>query len=1092
MRPKKSIFTVYNLSRFDKRSIVSKKTTKIKVWRVRKITQVTRNTKRAKRYKPSIFRKTPLYVTNVNLYSKKLYRLRKRTILRYSKFKLLGTASNFKSYNQIKKRSLRFTVRSCNVVTGYVRQLLNNQASPQSQMRKGGVNWLNFRMGLFLNDTTSLYKYKKLLLRCLSLFSRGKEFKKVLGLHLNFLLKPFLRGKSSVISSFVKNSSPVKNRFNKLRRVYRPTTYASLGHQWRGKRGLLPTSNPLHSYINCFWVTIDNSNLSNPFLKSSHPQDFAYFMNFEFLPAVTTQALLSTTYLTTAHSFLYYQKSLSNFHLIYFLQERVHGKQPSNLILNTTVPSTELAILSNYSSCKGLQITSKHNKFIVREDSLTLKSSASTFYKYVSTLNNSYTAFRDRFLYFQSNHTGRRLKAFKRSYASLALLSNQYNAQLISSRHRYVSGKPKKPNIFSFQTSLSNYMHTLTLFAGKSSPYFYWTGTRVSKTFHISNEVLSCPFVIDHNENLFENSLYIQFKSKALDDNNNLIKVFSTINFFRPISKIYRKRPNLLVSRRKSNLIKRLSTNTYLDSEYSIKWASIRLKRLLVARKAIKQPGTFLYNKIASGYSKSTIRKSFKKRKGLFFLTYKKMRFLAKYTYKNTRKKLLAQHKNKNSPKLKSLKGRTVLEVKMKILDHLISARKLKKRLNNTLSLLKKNKKTMSKYLKKMRLGKWFKNLGTWLPIVTSYLLKIKKRKSWLSNRTLNKVSNKKQFTTRKLKTKLAKTYNNVKRLSNISDILVAFNYLNRNVVSKSTEVSLISKQDSMISSENVQRSRSLTNTGDFVNPVSLLFNLFFLSGSLRNTLVFKYVLFRRSLQLNLSDYNLTNQVISPLIHNLELFYFGSRLNMLTNSNLYSAPSFSFSLRRRLIKLFTFRKFSTTTAIWYYNMLIRFIEFCTGRKVYIKLNPFVEKSLVLVDHVQCRLWEPRISTFQRILGPKLFLKESLRILMLALKYKDPTFLINWIKAMLYRMSFWKYRALFRYIKFVLRNLFEPSFELFGLRGFKLKLKGKISVAGNARTRTLLIRVGQTSHAKFNNKVAHSFTLINSFSGVMGFNIWIFF
>lgn len=90
--------------------------------------------------------------------------------------------------------------------------------------------------------------------------------------------------------------------------------------------------------------------------------------------------------------------------------------------------------------------------------------------------------------------------------------------------------------------------------------------------------------------------------------------------------------------------------------------------------------------------------------------------------------------------------------------------------------------------------------------------------------------------------------------------------------------------------------------------------------------------------------------------------------------------------------------------------------------------------------------------------------------------------------MLYRMSFWKYRSLFRYIKFVLRNLFEPNFKPLGLRGFKLKLKGKISVAGNARTRTLLIRVGQTSNAKFDNKVAHGFTLVNSFSGVMGFNI----
>jgi ribosomal protein S3 len=94
--------------------------------------------------------------------------------------------------------------------------------------------------------------------------------------------------------------------------------------------------------------------------------------------------------------------------------------------------------------------------------------------------------------------------------------------------------------------------------------------------------------------------------------------------------------------------------------------------------------------------------------------------------------------------------------------------------------------------------------------------------------------------------------------------------------------------------------------------------------------------------------------------------------------------------------------------------------------------------------------------------------------------------------MLYRMSFWKYRTLFRYLKFVIKDLFEPNFKKFGLRGFKVKLKGKISVAGNARTRTLLMRVGQTSHSKFNNKVAHSFTLVNSFTGVMGFNVWIFF
>jgi len=50
------------------------------------------------------------------------------------------------------------------------------------------------------------------------------------------------------------------------------------------------------------------------------------------------------------------------------------------------------------------------------------------------------------------------------------------------------------------------------------------------------------------------------------------------------------------------------------------------------------------------------------------------------------------------------------------------------------------------------------------------------------------------------------------------------------------------------------------------------------------------------------------------------------------------------------------------------------------------------------------------------------------------------------------------------------------------------LKGKISVAGNARTRTLLYRIGETSHSKVNNRVLSDFTTINSFTGVMGFKI----
>lgn len=55
--------------------------------------------------------------------------------------------------------------------------------------------------------------------------------------------------------------------------------------------------------------------------------------------------------------------------------------------------------------------------------------------------------------------------------------------------------------------------------------------------------------------------------------------------------------------------------------------------------------------------------------------------------------------------------------------------------------------------------------------------------------------------------------------------------------------------------------------------------------------------------------------------------------------------------------------------------------------------------------------------------------------------------------MMRRLSFWKYKIIFRFLKYILRYVFEPNFALMGLRGVKFQLKGKISVAGNARTRT---------------------------------------
>lgn len=58
----------------------------------------------------------------------------------------------------------------------------------------------------------------------------------------------------------------------------------------------------------------------------------------------------------------------------------------------------------------------------------------------------------------------------------------------------------------------------------------------------------------------------------------------------------------------------------------------------------------------------------------------------------------------------------------------------------------------------------------------------------------------------------------------------------------------------------------------------------------------------------------------------------------------------------------------------------------------------------------------------------------------------------------------------------------------GAKGFKVKLKGKISVAGNARKRTVLYRFGKNSYSSIELKTLYSYDTISTFTGVQGLQI----
>ncbi len=256
------------------------------------------------------------------------------------------------------------------------------------------------------------------------------------------------------------------------------------------------------------------------------------------------------------------------------------------------------------------------------------------------------------------------------------------------------------------------------------------------------------------------------------------------------------------------------------------------------------------------------------------------------------------------------------------------------------------------------------------------------------------------------------------------------------------------------------------------------------------NPLFFKYLLCK--IADSKFQPNTLQNIAMRLQSQLQSYVFGSAIGSASRSNLWVAPSSNYVIRKKLLRSTSYSLFSVDLSLWYYKSLTAFIEDCSGRKVALRIGPFLEGALTFEDRAYCSLWGIRVTGFQRMLGHKIFAHEALMLVALSFRLKDPTFLANWIRGMLKRLSFWKYRLIFRYLKFLFQHIFRPNFRVFGFRGLKLRLKGKISVAGNARTRTLFYKVGDVSHSKMDNKVAYDLSYVNTFTGIMGFKLWFFY
>lgn len=209
-------------------------------------------------------------------------------------------------------------------------------------------------------------------------------------------------------------------------------------------------------------------------------------------------------------------------------------------------------------------------------------------------------------------------------------------------------------------------------------------------------------------------------------------------------------------------------------------------------------------------------------------------------------------------------------------------------------------------------------------------------------------------------------------------------------------------------------------------------------------------------------------------------------------TNIYASDSFSFFFKKYFLFASASKKYEFKYLFQFQISVLRFMRFCSGKHVFFKIFPFLSSTLDIKESTRCSIWSQKVKYYRKVLGPKLLLNESLQILYLCLKHKDINLFSEWTTRMFYKISFWKYKTFLRYIKYVLRNFFLGIYQDLAFLGMKYQLKGKISVAGNSRTRTSYHYVGFTSHSTFNNKILYRLNLVRTFTGVLGFKIWFVF
>ena len=247
------------------------------------------------------------------------------------------------------------------------------------------------------------------------------------------------------------------------------------------------------------------------------------------------------------------------------------------------------------------------------------------------------------------------------------------------------------------------------------------------------------------------------------------------------------------------------------------------------------------------------------------------------------------------------------------------------------------------------------------------------------------------------------------------------------------------------------------------------------------------------------SNYLMLNKLLYVLPTSFCLKIISNSSKILNDNLTFSSPISSpvIDFWRVVGLVFRFKKeikqkviISESAPYFYNNFLLNLLLQWIGSKSILSIIPYRASDDNIFLHLN--LVNQSIYPALKKLHHRFFYKDLSSAFTIGLVQKNAYFLLLWLSKLMQRLPSRLHRKFLYYLSIFLSRVEQLNHNPGSYLGLRFSISGKISVTGNAKTRTRHLRIGKTGLSSKELKMSFSQRQIRTLTGVLGIRCYIFY